>query len=64
VSGSSLADRYEKLYPGALTDPAHKQERMERIDFKAEARDGRRSNRNRGIVVPALPVDELGRLRP
>ena len=51
----SKAERYEARYPGALTDEAQKEERQERIDFKQEVRSGRRSGRNRGIVVPAVP---------
>lgn len=61
---SSLADQYERRYPGALSDEAHKTERMERELFKSERLALRRTMRNRGIVVPRLPVDELGRLRP
>lgn len=61
---TSLADRYEKLYPGACTDTAQKEERMQRIDFKAEMADGRRTNRNRGVIFERLPLDENGRLRP
>lgn len=60
-----LADRYERLYPETGIPDAQKQERMERILFKREARQGRRTGRNRGIVVPGLPVNpETGRLRP
>lgn len=60
----SLADRYEARYPGATSDEAQKEERMQRLDFTEEAQALRRTNRNRGIVVPALPVDEQGRLLP
>lgn len=60
----SLADQYERRYPGALTDEAHKTERMQRILHREERDSLRRTMRNRGIVVPRLPVDELGRLRP
>lgn len=61
---SSLADQYERRYPGALTDEAQKQERMERELFKEERLSLRRSNRNRGVVITRLPLDENGRLRP
>lgn len=61
---SSLADQYERRYPGALTDEAQKQERMERELFKEERLSLRRSNRNRGVVFTRLPLDENGRLRP
>lgn len=51
----SKAERYEQLYPGTGCCEAQKQERMERIDFKDEVGALRRTNRNRGIVVPELP---------
>lgn len=60
----TLADRYEARYPGATSDEAQKQERMERLLFKEERQSLRRTGRNRGVVIPALPVDEHGRLRP
>ncbi len=50
-----LAERYEALYPDTGISEAQKEERMERELFKAEAKRGSRSNRNRGIVVPELP---------
>ena len=61
---SARADQYEKLYPEALTDESQKEERMERMLFKQERRSHWRTGRNRGLIVPALPVDENGRLRP
>jgi len=61
---SSLADQYERRYPGALTDEAQKEERMERELFKEERLSLRRTTRTRGLIVPALPVDEHGRLKP
>lgn len=57
-SDGSPADRYERLYPETGIPEAQKQERMERIDFKAERRDGRRTTRQRGVIVPALPWKE------
>ena len=51
----NLAADYEKLYPGTGCPDAQKEERMERIGFKDEARSARRTHRNRGIIVPALP---------
>ncbi len=53
--GRDLAVEYENLYPGAVTDPAQKEERMERILHKRERSTLRRSSRTRGIIVPALP---------
>lgn len=62
---SKLADMYEKKYPGVDITEAHKEERMQRELFKAEARSGWRTNRNRGIIVPpSSAFDENGRLRP
>jgi len=56
VSGESLkARRYEKLYPDTGCPEAQKEERMERLDLKREKHELRRTTRNRGIVVPALP---------
>lgn len=60
----SLADRYEARFPGAVSDEAQKQERMERLLHKEERQSLRRTTRNRGVVIPALPVDEHGRLKP
>jgi len=51
----SLAERYERLYPETGCSEAQKQERMERLDFKAESQSLRRTTRTRGIIVPALP---------
>ena len=55
-----LAAEYERRYPGAVSDPAQKQERMERELFKEERRSLRRTGRNRGIVVPELPYRREG----
>lgn len=52
---SAKAQRYEQRFPETGCSEGQKEERMERLDFKDEVRAGRRSNRNRGIVVPALP---------
>jgi hypothetical protein len=49
------AERYEQRYPETGCSEAQKEERMERLDFKDEARTLRRTGRNRGIVVPDLP---------
>ena len=51
----NLAGEYERLYPGTGCSDAQKEERMERIGFKDEVRAARRTHRNRGIIVPALP---------
>lgn len=65
MRGGSKADRYERLYPGVAIPAAQKEERMERIDFKAERASHGRTGRNRGIVVPGgAAFDENGRLRP
>lgn len=58
LKSSAPADRYERLYPDTGIPEAQKQERMERIDFKAEARDGRRTSRNRGVILPRIPWHE------
>ena len=55
MAGRDLAAEYEKIYPGAVTDPAQKEERMERILHKQERSSLRRTGRTRGIIVPALP---------
>lgn len=62
--GRDLVAEYERRYPGVEIPAAHKEERMERELFKEERRTLRRSGRNRGVVIPRLPLDENGRLRP
>ena len=52
------AERYEQLYPGTGIPEAQKEERQDRIDFKREHREMRRTGRTRGIVIPALPWKE------
>ena len=48
---ATAAERYEKQYPGTGIPEAQKQERQERIDFKAEPAQGLRTGRNRGIII-------------
>lgn len=55
---TSRADRYEALYPDTGIPDAQKEERMERMDFKQERREYRRTSRTRGIVIPDLPWKE------
>ena len=50
-----LAGEYEKRYPETGIPDAQKQERMERVLFREERDSLRRTGRNRGIIVPALP---------
>jgi len=50
---ASSAERYERLYPGALTDDAQKAERMERIDQKERKKSGGRGARL--FLVPEMP---------
>lgn len=50
-----LAAQYESRYPGTGVPPDQAQERMERILHREERSTLRRTGRNRGIVVPALP---------
>jgi hypothetical protein len=52
---SSLADRYERIYPDTGLPEAQKEDRMQRLDFKSERHSLRRTGRTRGIVVPPLP---------
>lgn len=52
---SLKARRYESLYPDTGCPEAQKEERMDRLDLKREKQELRRTTRNRGIVVPALP---------
>lgn len=56
--GRDLAAEYEKLYPETGCSDAQKEERMQRLLFKQERQTLRRTGRNRGIVVPALPWKE------
>jgi hypothetical protein len=53
VGAETKAQRYERLYPGALTDDAQKAERMERMDAKARKREGSRGSRF--VTVPEMP---------
>lgn len=55
---SAKAQRYEQRYPETGISEAQKEERMERMDFKDESRTLRRTGKNRGIVIPALPWKE------
>jgi len=52
VGADDNAQRYERLYPGALTDDAQKAERMERLDLKERRKESRAS---RFVVVPEMP---------
>ena len=52
MGAETNAQRYERLYPGALSDDAQKAERMERIDLKERRKEGRAS---RFVVVPEMP---------
>jgi hypothetical protein len=52
---SRLAREYERRYPGTGVGEAQAAERMERIQFKQDGAEHRRTGRTRGIIVPALP---------
>ena len=52
MGAETNAQRYERLYPGALSDDAQKAERMERIDLKQRRAEGRV---RRFVVVPEMP---------
>jgi hypothetical protein len=52
LSAADDAKRYERLYPGALTDDAQKAERMGRMDSK-QRQEGRRGSRY--VTVPEMP---------
>ncbi len=59
-----LAAAYERRFPATGIPEAQKQERMERLLHREERQTLHRTNSTRGIVIPALPLDENGRLRP
>lgn len=60
MKGAELAREYERRYPDTGCPEAQKQERMERIAHREERDSLRRTGRNRGIIVPALPwLDEV-----
>jgi len=61
MSEAARAEQYEKLYPGASSDESQRAERMERLAFKEERQTLRRTARQRGVVVPALPWKERER---
>ena len=62
-SDAKLAREYERRFPGALTDDAHKAERMQRELVKDHKREHRRTG-DQYFTFENLPVDEHGRLRP
>lgn len=64
MRGENLAAEYERRFPDTGCPAAQKEERMQRLLFKEERQALRRTGRNRGVVIPALPVDENGRLKP
>lgn len=64
MGASDLISEYEKRYPEVGIPDAQKQERMERLLHREERQSLRRTGRTRGLIVPALPVDEHGRLKP
>lgn len=64
MGGRDLVSEYDKRYPEVPIPAAQKEERMERLLHREERQSLRRTGRTRGVIVPALPVDENGRLRP
>jgi hypothetical protein len=58
-----LAGEYQRRYPDAITDPAQREERMQRLRLNEERRALRRTTRTRGIALRWLPLDENGRLK-
>lgn len=55
MSEAARAAKYERLYPGAAADEGQRAERWDRLAFKEERKTGRRTGRNRGVVIPDLP---------
>lgn len=55
MSEAARAEKYERLHPGASSDESQRAERWERLAFKEERQTGRRTGRNRGVVIPDLP---------
>lgn len=55
---AARASEYERLYPGATPDESQRAERMERITHRQERDAHRRTGRQRGVVIPALPWKE------
>ncbi len=52
---AAKAEKYERLYPDAVSDEGQKAERWDRLTFKEERQSDSRTGRNRGIVVPDVP---------
>lgn len=52
LSEAEQAKRYEKSYPGAVSDEAQAAARQDRIEFKSRRAEGRRS---RYVSVPEMP---------
>lgn len=55
MSEAARAAQYERLYPGAASDEGQRAERMDRLAFKEERQSHRRTGRQRGVLIPALP---------
>ncbi len=54
-SESTLARAYDARVPGVEIPDAQKAERQERVEFRTERAQLRRTGRTRGIIVPRLP---------
>lgn len=55
MSEAARAKEYERLYPGACADESQRAERWDRMTFREERQDHRRTGRSRGVVIPRLP---------
>lgn len=53
MSEAEKARRYEKSYPGALSDESQAAARQDRMDWKTRQHEGRRGSRY--VSVPELP---------
>lgn len=52
---SRSAEQYEARFPETGISESQKEERMDRRAFKDERLSGRRTTRNRGIVISHVP---------
>jgi hypothetical protein len=53
MSEAEKARRYEKSYPGAVSDEAQAAARQDKMDWKERQREGRRGSRF--VTIPELP---------
>lgn len=62
MNESAKARAYDARYPGVEISDAQKAERYERLAFKEERQAGRRTMRNRGVVLSGRAAEAWERI--